>query len=84
VGYNLAVGSLEIMIRRDEASDSVDPVTIYYVQCQEDGCWVIFDTPHPSNPVCPVHGHHLNRHNIKQGAVTQLEAKQGWTRQSPD
>ncbi len=65
-------------------TDGLTPVSIFYVQCLENSCWVLFDTPRPVSPICPAHGHQLNIHNIKRGAVTPLEAKQGWTRQKPN
>ena len=55
------------------APGSVDPVSIYYVNCQEEGCWVIFDTERPPRPICPVHGHELNIRNIKHGTVVEYE-----------
>ena len=65
---------------------SSNPVNIYYVACRETGCWVLFD-PKPPLPLslnCRLHGHVLVAENVKQGNVTEFEAKQGWTKQKPD
>jgi hypothetical protein len=61
------------------------PVAIYYVPCQEESCWVLFNPkpPLPLSLTCRLHGHHLDIADVKRGYVTEFEAKQGWTRQRP-
>jgi hypothetical protein len=65
---------------------SYHPVTIYYVSCREEGCWVLFNPkpPLPLSLTCRLHGHRLDIAELTQGYVTKLEANQGWTKQRPD
>ena len=65
---------------------SYHPVTIYYVTCREEGCWVLFNPkpPLPLSLTCRLHGHRLDIAELTQGYVTELEANQGWTKHRPD
>jgi hypothetical protein len=40
--------------------------------------------PLPLSLACRLHGHRLDVENVKQGNVTEFEAKQGGTKQRPD
>ncbi len=63
-----------------------NPVNVYFAECREPGCWVLFKSNEevPSDPKCRLHGHQLATSHFAEGFVTELEAEQGWTLQRPD
>ena len=48
------------------------PAAIYYVPCQEPGCWVLFKTKEqvPFDPICRLHGCQLIVTEVMKGFVT--------------